>query len=399
MDQDHQRINPAQAQAQAKTGQTRPAEKFDSRTAAFIELEKLRSNINNIREAVDGKTKLMAVVKADGYGHGAVETAKTLINNGVDYLGVATLEEGAELRENDIAAPILILGSIARNEMQTALFYDFEMTVFDLKTAEMLSKTCAKTNNRAKIHIKIDTGMGRIGFLPTEQSVEAIALIAAMPEIEIIGIYTHLAESDGADKTFARTQMENFTAFIKKLSERGIDPAIKHISNSGAIIDLPSFHMDMVRAGIILYGLSPSEDVNFKPLELLPALSWKSWLSHVKTIEKGQSLGYGRTFVTERKTVVGTVPVGYADGYARSLSNCGRVLVKGKSAPIIGRVCMDQFMVDLTGIDFPEPGDEVILIGSQGENEITADEMAVMRGTISYEVVCNISKRVKRIYI
>lgn len=379
-------------------GSTGVCPKFENRAIAVIDLDKLAVNVHNIKSVIGKQTKLLAVVKADAYGHGAVESAKTLIDNGVDYLGVATLEEGAELRCADITAPILVLGYVSCNEMKQALEYDMEMTIFDMQTAKKLSAVCKEMNKPAKIHIKIDTGMGRIGFLTRGESIAEIVEINSLPYIEITGIYTHLAESDSSDKSYAKQQFEKFMNFIKKIEAKGVVPPIKHVSNSGAIIDLPEFDLDMVRAGIILYGLKPSGEVNFTRIQLQPVLQWKSYLSFVKTLGKGESIGYGRAFVTKQKTAVGTVPIGYADGFSRSLGNCGKVLVKGQIAPIIGRICMDQFMVDLSGVEAPEMGDEVVLIGNQGGEAISAEEVAALRNTINYEVLCNISRRVKRIY-
>ncbi len=371
---------------------------FEHRAAALIDISAIVSNIHNIKKVLTPGTKLMAIVKADAYGHGAVQTAKAAFENGVDYFGVATEEEGVELRDAGIDAPILVLGIMPPNLMHNAVLNALELTICDYDNALLLSDICVKTGITAKIHIKLDTGMGRIGFLTDEYGLEVVSKISTLPNISITGIYTHMAQSDDEDKSFAYAQFAKFMDFVAKLKSKGVYIPIKHVSNSGAIANIREFDLDMVRAGIIIYGLKPSDYIDIKKLGLKPALEWRSYLSFVKELEKGESIGYGRTFFTTKKTTVGTVPIGYADGYSRSFSNRASVLINGKKAPVIGRVCMDQFMVDLTDITSPKAGDEVVIIGRQGEETISVDDLAAIGHTINYEIVCQISKRVKRLY-
>lgn len=373
--------------------------KFGNRAAVTVDLGIISSNVYNIKKILNPGTNLMAVIKADAYGHGAVEAAKAASIGGANYFGVATVDEGCELRAGNVSDNILVLGFIPPDKMAESIANNLELTLFDLENALQLSDICSKMDKTAKVHLKIDTGMGRIGFLPNEDSIKAILRINALPNIEIVGIYTHLSCSGGSDESFTNLQFKKFTDFIECIKTLGIHIPIKHVSNSGAICSMRRLDLDMVRAGIIIYGLSPSEFIDVEKMGLKPALDWKSYISFVKTLDAGEGIGYSRTYVTHRKSVVGTVPLGYADGYSRGLSNRGRVIVNGQYAPIIGRICMDQFMVDLTDIPGVSAGDEVVLIGRQGGASISADELAEIQGTINYEIVCQISKRVERLYI
>lgn len=369
------------------------------RVIAEIDLDAIASNIKNIRKITNKNAKIMAIVKADAYGHGAVEVAKVLLYNGADCLGVAILDEAIQLRKNNIHVPILILGYTPEAKMEDVVKYDVTQTVFSYETAYQLSLSAVKLNKTAKIHIKIDTGMGRIGFLPNETAIEEIMKIASLPNINIDGIYTHFSTADEFDKSFTLKQLDVFKDTIKELEKKGISIPIKHCANSAAIMDLENAFFNMVRPGIILYGMYPSNEVKKEKLHLTPAMSIKTHISYIKEVEEGTPIGYGRTFITKRKSKIATVPIGYADGFQRIMTKGGRVIVGNGYAPVVGRICMDQFMIDVTDIKEIKAGDEVIILGKKGENEIAAGEIAAIMGTISYEVVCMIGKRVPREYI
>lgn len=364
------------------------------RVVAEINLDNIAYNMINIRKSVDKKTKIMAVVKADAYGHGAVEVAKTALYNGANWLGVAIIDEAIELRKNNIFEPILILGHTIEYKLLQVIKYNITQTIFSYDMAKKLSNEATKIGKSVDIHIKIDTGMSRLGFLPTEESIEEIIAIKNLPYINITGIFTHFATADMEDKKFAKEQFEKYMWFIDKLEKKGVSNLIKHISNSGAILDLEEYRLDMVRAGIILYGMYPSSQV-LKNINIKPAMSLKTHISYVKEIDKNISVSYCRTYFTNKKTKIATIPVGYADGYARILSNKARVFVNGYYANVIGNVCMDQFMIDVTHIPNIKEGDIAILMGQ----DITAEELASLQNTINYEIVCNIGKRVPRVYI
>lgn len=365
----------------------------------MINLDAIAHNIKQIRKITDSNAQIMAIVKADAYGHGAVEVSKVALYNGASALGVAISDEGIQLRQNNIHVPILILGYTPETKIEEAIKYNLLLTVFTYQTAELISKSSIKLCKTAKIHIKIDTGMGRIGFLPTHESKEIIKKISKLDNIEIDGIFTHFATSDEEDKTFTYTQAEIFKNFLNELEQDGLHIKIKHCSNSGAIMDLPQFSFNMVRAGIILYGMYPSKYVNKQILNLKPAMELKTQISYIKEVVKDTPISYGRTYYTHCISKIATVPIGYADGYSRLLSNKGRVLVKGEYAPIIGKICMDQLIIDVTHIKDINIGDDIILVGTQGNKAVTTEEIAELIGTINYEIVCMISKRIPRVYI
>lgn len=367
------------------------------RTWAEVNLNVIDSNMRALRAQVNPMAKVMAIVKADAYGHGAPEVAETVLNSGADLLGIATVEEGAQLRECHINAPILVLGYTPLWQLDDIIQHKLIQTVFDVNTAQELSRAALGFGCRAPIHIKIDTGMSRLGFFPGDEAVADILRINAMPGIEIQGFLTHFASS-GDDAEFTALQYRRFDQFIQMLKQAGVKVANLHVSNSGAVLNRPDMALDIVRTGILLYGLTPSVGIDFRGLSVQPALSWKTQVAHVKMLEPEISVGYGRTFYTQRKTLLAVLPIGYADGYSRRLSNCGRVLIGGSFAPVIGRVCMDQIMVDITGLSNIKPGDEAVLIGRQGDKEITATDLAQIQDTICYEVVCAIGKRVPRVY-
>ena len=367
------------------------------RVQANINLDAIYDNFYRAKQLIKPETKLMAIVKADAYGHGAVEVAH-VIDDLADAYGVAILEEGIELRKAGIKKPILILGFTTQEQYDAMIEYDIDTAVFQLDMAQKISATAVAKGKNARIHIKLDTGMSRIGFALNEKSLEDIAKIAKLPGIQIDGCFSHFARMDEEDKTKAMIQFERFCDFTKKIEDMGVELPVKHISNSAGIMEAPEVQLDMVRDGICLYGLYPSEEVHKERLQLVPAMELKAYVSFVKELEPGVEIGYGGTYTTTKKTKVATVPVGYADGYPRCLSNKGRVLIHGQSVPIIGRVCMDQFMVDVTELPDVKEGDVVTLFGKDGDNEITIEEISALSYSFNYEFVCDVGKRVPRVF-
>jgi alanine racemase len=368
------------------------------RVTANINLDAIQNNINNIRSIIKKGTKIMAIIKADGYGHGAVPVAKFLNSIDVDAYGIAIIEEGIELREAGIMKPLLILGYTPVEQYKQLVEYNITQTIFQLDTAKALSLEAMKQNKVANIHLKIDTGMTRLGFSDTMESINEIKEITRMQGVCIEGIFTHFACADEQDKTSSLKQLDRFNKFIKELEKEGIHIPMKHISNSAGIVDFSNDDFNMVRSGIITYGYYPSEEVNKDSINLEPAMEIKTHVSFVKEVEAGVGISYGHTYVTNKKTKVATVPVGYADGYPRSLSSKGRVLIHGEYANIIGRVCMDQFMVDVSHIDNVKQGDIVTLIGKDKDRYISVEEVSNLAGSFNYEFICNVSKRVPRLY-
>lgn len=366
---------------------------------AEIDLDAIAYNIKNIKKLVKDK-EVIAVVKADCYGHGALDVVPTLLENGASRLAVAVLTEGIELRNDNIKAPIMILGYTPSYLNEELIKYDLEQTVYDLDYAKELSKTALSLNKKAKIHIAIDTGMGRIGFLPTEKAIDAICKICSLEGLEVIGIFTHFSTSDEKDKEYTNEQFEKFTYLLKKLSNLNIEIPIKHVSNSGAIMDMPETYLDAVRAGIILYGYYPSPEVKKENLSLKPALTLKATITRVQEMDAGMSISYGRTFKTERKSLIATIPIGYADGYSRLLAKNAKVIINGQFAPIVGRICMDQCMIDITDINGDiKVGNEVIILGEQNGLRFNADNFAEIMGTINYEILCMLKYRIPRVYV
>ena len=367
------------------------------RVKAEIKLDAIHENVVNAKALTKPGTKLMAIIKADAYGHGAVMVAHTL-EDVADAYGVAILEEGIELRQSGINKPILILGYTPAPLYPAMIKYDIATAVFEYDMAERMSEAAEKIGKKAKVHIKLDTGMSRIGFKQDDESLEVIKKIAKLPGIEIEGCFTHFATMDEKDKTKAMKQFERYMYFVKRIEDAGITIPVKHVSNSAGIIEKQEVNLDMVRDGICVYGMYPSDEVDKTKLKLTPAMEIKSYVSFVKTLEAGVEIGYGGTYTTTKETTVATIPVGYADGYSRALSNRGRVLIKGKSFPIIGRVCMDQFMVDISELPEIRQGDEVTLVGRDGDEYISIEEMADMSYSFNYEFVCDIGKRIPRVY-
>jgi len=363
---------------------------------AEIDLDALTHNIREVRRITSKTTKIMAVVKADAYGHGAIPTSKIFLNNGADSLGVANLTEAIELRRAGIDSPILNLGYTPTESYGDLLANRVTATIYDVGHANALDLTSGKQGVRSIVHVKVDTGMNRLGFKPNAETIRAIKIISKMPNIELEGIFTHFAVSD-TDKNYTRCQFKLFTWILNELSKVGVEIPVKHVSNSAAIIDLPEYALDMVRPGIMLYGYRPSSFANSVSVMLKPAMSLKTRLSNVKTVTQGVGISYGLTYTTHRPSIIGTLPIGYADGYRRALSNKGWASINGKKASVIGHVCMDQCMIDLTDHNDAENGDEVILFG--GGVAPSVEETAKLLDTIVHEVTCAISRRVPRVYL
>ena len=378
-------------------------EKLESyqRVWAEVDLDAIWENMVHMKENIAENTKILAVIKTDGYGHGGVPIAKMLEQ--LDFMfgyAAATYEEAHVLREAGVKKPILILGYTFPYCYEELIRDEIRPAVYRRDTVEELAAAAAKVGKKAKVHIKVDTGMGRIGITPDEEGLEFVRFLIEHPELEVEGIFTHFAKSDEADKTSANHQLELFQNFIDKIqTELGITIPVKHCSNSAAILEMPQANMDMVRAGITTYGLYPSEEVSKDIVPLRAAMSLYSHIVYCKTIHAGQSVSYGGLFTAQKDTRVATIPVGYGDGYPRSLSGRGYVLIHGKRAPILGRVCMDQFMVDISEIPEAMDGDKVTLLGMDGTERITAEELGELSGRFNYEFVCDLGKRIPRVYI
>lgn len=363
-----------------------------------IDLDKLIENVHEIRRLTDKKAEITAVIKANAYGHGATEIAPILLNNGVSRLAVARLDEAIELRFKGITAPILVLGAVFAKQAELAVLYGIDVTIFDYKTAKSFSDEAVKQQRIIRIHIKIDSGMGRIGYRIDEDYLKEIKSISNLPNVILEGIFTHFATADSLDKNYTKQQYERFRFICNELIENNIKVNTCHCANSATIIDLPQYHQNMVRAGIILYGLYPSKEVDIFNIKLKPIMSLKCKITYIKKIKKGDSISYGRKFIADKDCKIATLPIGYADGYTRLLSGKAQVLIHGHRASIVGNICMDQCMVDISNIPDVKRGDEAVLFGNQGEECITVDELAEKIGTINYEVVCMIARRVPRVY-
>ena len=369
------------------------------RVHADIDLDAILHNMEQMHRLTDPNTKLMAVIKTDGYGHGAIPIARELEAVGYVYgYAVATEEEALALRTDGVKKPILILGYTFPEQYEALLQAQVTPAVFSMESARLLSDMAEKLHTAAHIHIKLDTGMGRVGFLVSEESADVIAQISKLPHIMIEGMFTHFARADETDKTSANRQLSEFLHMVDMLNERGVHIPLKHCSNSAGILDLPQANLDVVRAGITLYGLHPSEEVQLERMDMKPAMSLKSRVVHVKTLPGGYGISYGATYVTPEERRIATIPVGYGDGYARSLSNKGDVLIRGRRAPIVGRVCMDQFMVDVTEIPGVSVGDEVTLVGTDGGEHISLEELGEKSGRFNYEFACDLGKRIPRVF-
>ncbi|WP_378955710.1 alanine racemase [Pelosinus sp. sgz500959] len=366
---------------------------FERAVWAEIDLEAIAHNVGQIRKVTASNAQICAVVKADAYGHGAVAVARTVLQAGADRLAVAILNEALELRRAGFRVPILILGYTPDTQAAMVVDQDITQTIFTIESAQALSGAAVAAGKTVNVHIKIDTGMGRIGVRPEDAGDFAVA-VSELPGIKIEGVFSHFANSDSADKSFAYEQYRRFTLGLELIEGKGIQIPIRHIANSAAILDLPDMHLDMVRPGIILYGLWPSDEVDHT-LDLRPAMQLKTQVGFVKEMASHTSISYGRTYFTETSSIIATLPLGYADGWSRLLAHKAQVLLCGKRAPLVGRVCMDQCMVDVTHIPGVRVGDEVLLFGGPS---LPVEEVAKHMETINYEIVCMVGKRVPRLY-
>ena len=372
---------------------------YTTRTWAEINLDAIAQNLKNIRSITAPNAKIMCVVKADAYGHGFFEAAKTMHESGADAFAVATFEEAKLLRDRGFSEVILILGSVDRIFAKDMVTLGISATVFDFSFAKAMSEAAKELGKEARIHIKLDTGMSRIGFGCEEQDADEIAKICSLPNICAEGIFTHFACADEPNRAMSNAQFFRFQGMIEKLKARGISFQYAHICNSAGIMEYPEYHMDMVRAGIILYGCYPSEDVQKARLPLIPAMTIKARITRIDEKPTGTPVSYGSTYITTQKTKIATVSIGYADGYLRSLSGKAYMSVAGVKVPVVGRICMDQCMIDVSAVNTITVGDEVIVFGNGGENSETATSLAQCAGTINYEILCAVGNRTPRIYV
>lgn len=368
------------------------------RVQAEVNLDNIYNNVVNLKKLVNPSSKVMVIIKADGYGHGALEIVKCL-DDIVDAYGVAMIDEAVTLREKGCNKMLLILGYTAEKYLPMVVKYGISQTVFDYDTAKILSEAAVNLGMTAKVHIKLDTGMGRIGFRCNDEDAVVIKKISELPGICLEGCFTHFAKADEVDLSYTRQQFTKYMEFVDKLKKMGVEFEIKHVCNSAAVMQFPEANLDMVRFGIATYGLYPSEDVDKNIVSLKPGMSIRSVVSFVKEVEEGTYISYGGIYKAPARRIIATVPVGYADGYPRAQSNTGRVLINGKSAPIVGRVCMDQLMIDVTDIPGVKREDQVTLIGADGNEYISVEEVSDAAGSFNYEFVCNVGKRVPRTYL
>lgn len=367
------------------------------RTYAQINLDAVNHNINNVIDKIGSNAKLLAVIKADAYGHGAVEIGR-LLEDRCSFFGVACTAEALELINAGLTRPILILGYVSPCEYPKIVKHNIRIPIFSLEDAKALSDEAVRQGKTVPFHFCIDTGMSRIGFQVNEESADICKKISALPNIKAEGLFSHFATADEKDLTKAIAQRSKYIDFDNMLRDRGVNVEIRHLNNSAGIMVFYNY-FDMVRSGIITYGLYPSEEVDKSLLNIEPALQWKTHISHIKTLPAGREISYGGTYKTTADTVIATIPVGYADGYPRSLSNKGRVIINGKYAPIVGRICMDQFMVNVTDIPDAKVGDCVTLVGADGDACLSMEEVSNLSGSFNYELPCRISRRVPRVYI
>ncbi len=378
---------------------------------AEVDLKSIAHNVRELRRITSPEARLMAVVKANAYGHGVKEVSRQALENGAEVLGVARLNEGIELRTAGFDVPILIFGYTPPVLGRKLIEFNLSQTIWSYQTAKALSDVAASSGKKITVHLKVDTGMGRLGLLPDghrpsasgrnpdTNALHEVKALASLPGLELEGIYTHFSTADSSDKSYANKQFETFTAFLEMLHRDDIHVPVRHAANSAAIIDLPETHLDMVRAGISIYGLYPSDEVDKHRIALAPAMALKARVVHLKKVPAGFKVSYGFTYETETPTTIASVPVGYADGFNRLLSSRGHMLVRGQRAPIVGRVCMDQTMLDVGHIPDVEIEDEVVVFGHQDGVAITADEIASTLGTINYEIVSSLTARVPKVYL
>ena len=365
-----------------------------------INLDNLEYNFNKIKKIVDEETIVMPVIKANGYGHGSVQLAKLYESVGAERLAVSLLQEAIELRQNGIEMDILVLNYTPVETLEPLVDLDLTQSIYNYESAGALSKIAVENNKKVKVHIKIDSGMSRLGFLTSDEvSISEIEKIYKLANLEVEGIYTHLARADELEKGPTMDQVNKFNDLVKRLEEKGIKIPLKHVSNSAAIIDLPEFNYNLVRPGIMLYGYYPSRQVDKRKIDLKPAMTLKAEISNIKVLDKDTGISYGHTYTTSKKTKIATIPIGYGDGYSRMLSDHAFVGLNDKRLPVVGRICMDQMMVDISDLDNVNIGDEVVLFGP-GENYFPkVEELALILGTINYEVICMMGRRIPRVYL
>ena len=364
-------------------------------TWAEVDLGAIKYNFKQVKKLLQSDTSVLVVVKGNAYGHGMLEIAKTLQNAGADFLGVATLDEAICLRKKKIRTPILILGTVLNHELEPAVKNDITLTLCHVESAKALNRIASRLKKKVQVHVEIDTGMGRIGVWH-EEALDFMKDIANFKNISVDGIYTHFSIA-GRDKFFTGYQMDSFTSLLDKLQLSGLEIPYRHAANSIATVAMKKSHLNLVRPGIIIYGMYPKKSFS-RRLDLKPALSLKTKIVFLKKTPPGRSISYGRSYIIQKPTTIATLPIGYADGYGRILSNKAKVLVKGQRAPVVGKVTMDKTMIDVGHIEGVSLGDEVVLIGRQGDNEIRCEELARLSGTIPYEIVCSITNRVPRVY-
>lgn len=367
-------------------------------TVAEVDLDAIRHNVRQFREHLPGSVRLMAVVKADAYGHGAVPVARAALSAGADSLAVAFLDEALELRAAGVSAPILVMGYTPPRAVEEALKHDVTLTVYSEEVVEAIGRQAAREGRKASVHVKVDTGMGRLGLLE-EEVPSFLRRLTEFPHIRVGGVFTHFACADEADKGYTHFQHQRLLGFVDRLREAGVGTPLIHCANSAAAIDLPEYGHALVRLGISMYGYYPSEEANRRAVRLKPALTLKTRIVRLKRPPKGTGISYGKTVTVDGNRWIATIPVGYADGFNRRLSNRGSALVHGRRVPIVGRVCMDQTMLDVTEAMPVSVGDEVVLYGRQGDEAISVDEVARLLDTISYEVTCAVGRRVPRVYL
>ena len=371
---------------------------MQNRIWAEIDLDAIKNNMQIIRSRTNKNAKVMAIVKADAYGHGVVQVAKTMLEGGADCFGVACVDEAMQLRQSGFDVPLLVLGAFFQSEISQVINYDITTTVFDINSAKMLSDAALKLNKKAKVHIKLDTGMHRIGLVTNRDDIiQKIKEICLLPGVDVTGLFSHFSCADTEKEDITKKQLDEFLRIVKELENEGIDIPIKHIANSAAIFRYPEAHLDMVRAGIVCYGNYPSNLI--EPCGLIPAMSFKTTVTRVEKLYPGDSVSYGATFTAEKEMVCATLAVGYADGYSRLLSNKAEVLIDGEKVKICGKICMDQCMVDVTNVNNIAVGDVATLFGKDGVEYISVEDLADIMGTINYEILCMVSKRVPRVYL
>ncbi len=380
--------------------------KAEERAWAEIDLDAIKNNIQRIRDYVRPETKILCAVKADGYGHGYLQVARTLLDHGADWLAVACIDEAVQLRRCGIDCPILILGHVTEQEAETVVREEITPACFSYELALSLSRAATRLGVRAKIHVKLDTGMGRVGLRYTEdetvnqETVDTILKMAVLPGLDIDGIFTHFSSADeSAGDDYTKMQYRRFQEACERLKGSGLEIPLRHCCNSAALIRFPEMHMDMVRPGVILYGIKPSATMDCGRLHLKPAMQFKAKITHIKEVEAGVGISYGRKYETEKLTKIATIPVGYADGYSRILSGKSQVIAGRTICNVIGNICMDQCMIDVSSVNTISVGDDVILFGRDNDVEVSVESLAEKMGTINYEILCIIGKRIPRIYL